>query len=73
MTPVEYIARIRDMVAAGEHVDALAFAEEHQDTTEPPLTGYQTLLVADTLHVSAMTVAMEQYAARREAEQADVA
>jgi hypothetical protein len=69
MTPDEYIPRVRAMVVAGQHADALAFAEQHQSTIEPPLTPYQTLLVAETLHVSAMTVAMDEYAARRSSDE----
>lgn len=58
MTPDEYITQIRDMVAAGQHAEVLAFTDEHRDSVEPPLTPYQALLVADTLHVSAMTADM---------------
>jgi hypothetical protein len=64
MTPNDYITDIRELVAGGKHADALAFADEHRGSLDPPLTPYQTLLVADTLHVSAMTVAMEDFAAR---------
>lgn len=73
MTPDEYITQIRDMVSAGKHAEVLAFADEHRESVEPPLTPYQKLLVADTLHVSAMTMDMEEYAARKDSEQAEVA
>jgi hypothetical protein len=65
MTPDEYILHVREMAASGQHADALAFADQHQSTLDPPLTAYQTLLVAETLHVSAMKVAMDAYAERQ--------
>ena len=72
MTPDEYITAIRDMVAAGLHAEVFAFSQEQHDSVEPPLSPYQSLLVADTLHVSAMIVAMEESAAAWQREQAEV-
>ena len=69
MTPDEYIPHVREMVIAGQHADALAFADQHQSTLDPPLTPYQTLVVAETLHIAAMTVAMDEYAARRSSDE----
>jgi hypothetical protein len=69
MTPDEYILHVREMVVAGQHANALAFADQHQSTLEPPLTPYQTLLVAETLHISSMTVAMDEYAARQSSDE----
>ena len=73
MTPDEYIAHLRETADVGKHAEALAFADAHRDVLDPPLTPYQQWLVAETLHVSSMIEAMEEYAARREAEQADAA
>lgn len=61
------------MVAAGLHAEVLAFSEDQRDSVEPPLSPYQTLLVADTLHISAMIMAMEESAAaHRQPAQADM-
>ena len=69
MPPDQYLSRVRELVTSGQHADALAFADRHQDTLDPPLTPYQTLLVPETLHISAMTVAMEEHAARQKSDE----
>lgn len=64
MTPDEYLSRIRELVASSQHAEALAFADDHAGTVEPPLSIAQEVSAGDVLHVAAMAVGMDEYAAR---------
>lgn len=64
MTPDAYLSRIREMVASSQHAEALAFADDHADTVDPPLSIIQELSLGDVLHVAAMAVGMDEHAAR---------
>ena len=71
MTPEEYIRRIREMVSSGRDQEALAFAQEHDADVSPLLTLGQQVWVADTLHMAAMLVGMEEHAAQQATTRAD--
>ena len=65
MTPDEYICRLRDMVSSGRDQEALAFAREHDADVSPLLTLGQHVWVADTLHMAATLVGMDEHAAQQ--------
>ena len=74
MTPNDYLNQIRDLVASGQHTQALAFADEQAAAVAPPLTPFQVIRLGDTLHIAAMMEGMDEYAAREQAaDPADVA
>jgi hypothetical protein len=74
MTPDEYLDQIRDLVAHSQHAEALAFADDKAAAVSPPLSAFQVIGLGDTLHLAAMAVGIEEYAARKhEIDPADVA
>jgi hypothetical protein len=65
MTPDEYLSQIRQLVASSKHAEALAFADAHARSVEPPLSVAQDVSVGDVLHIAAMAMGMDEYAATR--------
>lgn len=66
MKPEVYVKKIGELVSSSRDDEALEFARMHKDDVSPPLTLGQRVLVADTLHMAAMMVGMDDYATRRE-------
>lgn len=69
MTPDEYLSRIRELVASSQHAEALAFADDHAEMVEPPLSIVQEVSLSDVLHIAAMAVGMDEDAARRRSDE----
>jgi hypothetical protein len=72
VTPDQFVSQIRDMVSSGRDQETLAFAQQHDADISPLLTFGQQVWVADTLHMAAMLVGMEEYAAQQAKQPADL-
>jgi hypothetical protein len=59
MTPEQYLAQLRALMAAGRYQDALDYAGAVQDTLSPPLSIEQRWGVEGTLEMAATAVQME--------------